>query len=271
MSAIFDISGFDNICKYIEASKKSKFTVNRYGTTGYNIPVFECTHHETCGNALQEFKNFAQILNPSIVYKIILFDEMEEMGVMGESAGKKTKKRSGKFEVLFILDAHQGYREVKTSNNQQSQISGFNPDQFRESIVAEITKKNEENEVIKALNSFSDRIKALEISQIEDEEDEDDEDELSGNNMSQMLQGVTMLANMLKGGNTQPPVINGTDHGEIVNEIDEKTEKVQKINSAIKRLYAHDKNLHDTLLKLAEIAETKPDTFKFLLSNLGNL
>lgn len=271
MTQVFDISGFENICKYIEASKKSKFTVYRYGQSGYNLPVFESTQHDTWGNALADFKNFAGILNKQSIYKMILFDEMEEVGIMGEGAGKKSKKKTGKFEILFCIEPSQ-YQAPGYEHKSAAPQMAFNPDQLKESIISEITRKNEESAVLKALQGMEDRLKAIEISQIEDDDDDEDEDELSGDNMGNLIQGVTMLANMLKGGQAPPPVING-DESEATTqaEIDPKIERVNKINAAIKTLYKHDKGLHDTLTKLAEIAENKPDTFKFLLSNLGNL
>jgi len=275
MAPIYDIAGFDNVCAFIQAAQKSKFSVYRQGQSGYNIPVFESTQHENVNNALQDFKAFAQIVNKGCIYKLILFNEMEELGIMGEGTGKKVKKKTGKNEILFIIDPQAIYSPAPDRGNlekYQAPAPQINVSELRESIVNEITKKQEESAVLKMLQSMDDRIKAMEINALEDEDDED-EDEISGDNMGAMLSNVMLLAKMLKGGQPEAPVINGPE-AETEAEaaaVDPKIEKVSKLNNAIKRLYKHDPNLHNTLNKLADIAEQKTETFKFLLQNLDNL
>ena len=50
-----DIYGIDNILKYIEATRLTKFTIQKAGANGSYIPVFECIDSETNGQALNEF------------------------------------------------------------------------------------------------------------------------------------------------------------------------------------------------------------------------
>jgi len=277
MAPIYDIAGFDNVCSFIQASQKSKFSVYRQGQSGYNIPVFESTQHENVNNALQDFKAFAQIINKGCIYKLILFNEMEEVGIMGEGTGKKLKRKAGKNEILFIIDPQAIYSPLPERGNlekYQAPAPQINVSELRESIVNEITKKQEESAVLKLLQDMDTRIKAMEINALEDEDEDEDEDELSGDKMGAMLSNVMLLAKMLKGGQPEAaPVINGPE-AEAEAEaaaVDPKIEKVNKLNNAIKRLYKHDPNLHNTLNKLADIAEQKTDTFKFLLQNLDNL
>lgn len=62
--------------------------------------------------------------------------------------------------------------------------------------------------------------------------------------------------------NNTPAVLNGTE---------EQGTRTENINKAIKLLYKHDKQLDTDLLKLAEIAETKTETFNMLISTLRNM
>ena len=72
------------------------------------------------------------------------------------------------------------------------------------------------------------------------------------------LAQLTGLINLFKGGAT-PTALSGTE---------EQSDRIENINKAIKTLYKYDKELDKDLLKLAEIAETKNETFKMLISTL---
>ena len=74
-----DINGVENICKYIEATKYSKFTISKYSNTtnGNYISVFELHDSNTNENAVNVFRNWAEFMNNNLPYKLICFDEME--------------------------------------------------------------------------------------------------------------------------------------------------------------------------------------------------
>ena len=67
---LVDIQGTENVIKFIEASKLSKFSILRAGNTGYNIPIFECLNSNDNNRAVAEFSKIAEILSPNIAYKI---------------------------------------------------------------------------------------------------------------------------------------------------------------------------------------------------------
>ena len=60
-----DIIGTDDVLKYIEATKLSKFTVQRSNGSGY-IPCFECIDSESNSNAINEFKKWAELIKNNI-------------------------------------------------------------------------------------------------------------------------------------------------------------------------------------------------------------
>jgi hypothetical protein len=70
------------------------------------------------------------------------------------------------------------------------------------------------------------------------------------------------LVNLFK--NQVNPSLNGVETPELSTQKD-------NINKAIKILYKNNKNLDTDLLKLAELSETKPDTFNMLLSTLRGM
>jgi hypothetical protein len=93
-----------------------------------------------------------------------------------------------------------------------------------------------------------------------DEEDEEEEDNSVAGIQPDQIAQIMGLVNMFK--NSSPAILNGTE---------EQGTRTENINKAIKILYKHDKSLDTDLLKLAEIAETKTETFKMLINTLRSM
>lgn len=252
-----DIIGIENVLKYIESTKKSKFSIYRAtGTNGAYMPVFECLESDTNANAVSKFRDWAEVVNNNVPYKLITYDFAEV--TISEDGTKKIKKaneRNGKMESVFILNNTftQGAQASQTNNVNHG---GYDLAALRESIISEISKKNEESAILKEIAELRQRFNEMDA---DDDEDTEPDNSIAGIQPEQIAQ-IMGLVNMFK--NPNPAILNGTN---------EQGTKTDNINKAIKTLYKHDKQLDTDLLKLAEIAETKTETFNMLITTLRSM
>jgi len=250
-----DIIGLENVIKYIQASKLSKFTIQRAGNNGSYMSVFECINSNSNETAVNEFSKWAEVVNNSMPYKIVLFDFAEIItDDTGESKIKKSKSKNGKMESIFIINPSHTYAHP---TQQKNETLGFDAVSMRQDIIKELAKQQEENAVLNEIKKLTER-----LNKIEEEEEEEEEEEkpntIGGIDMSQMAQ-IMGLINMFKGSNN-PPVINGVE--------DDKKDNIVK---AINILHKNDPLLDIHLLKLADLSINKPDTFKMLIGMLDNM
>lgn len=256
-----DIIGIDDVIKYIEATKLSKFTVMRQNGAGY-IPCFECLDSESNSNAINEFRKWAEIIRNNIPYKISCFDIAEIiLDANGNEKIKKSKNRSGKMECTFVLNQNGiGYN----INKNEIEHVPVDENELRRKIIKEISEQQEKNEILNEIKAL--RLKFAELEE-EEEEEEPQQNMIAGIPADQITQ-IMGLVNLFKGG--QPaPVINGVENE--VNDITEIEQKKLNINKAIKILYKYDKNLDTDLLKLSNLAETKTETFNMLITTLRSM
>jgi hypothetical protein len=250
-----DIIGIDNVLKYIESTKKSKFSIYRAsGTNGAYMPVFECLESDSNVTAVSKFRDWAEVVNNNVPYKLLVYDFAEiSINEDGSKKIKKTGDRSGKMESVFILNNTftQGAQA-----NQQNQVNagGYDLAALRESIINDLAKKNEENAILKEIAELRARFTEM------DEEDEEEEDNSVAGIQPDQIAQIMGLVNMFKNGS--PAILNGTE---------EQGTRTENINKAIKILYKHDKSLDTDLLKLAEIAENKTETFNMLINTLRSM
>jgi hypothetical protein len=156
-------------------------------------------------------------------------------------------------ESVFILN--NTFTQGGQANQQpQANTGGYDLATLRESIINDLAKKNEENAILKEIAELRQRF----IEMDEEEEDEPD-NSIAGIQPDQIAQ-IMGLVNMFK--NQSPAVLNGTE---------EQGTRTENINKAIRILYKHDKSLDTDLLKLAEIAETKTETFNMLITTLRSM
>jgi hypothetical protein len=253
-----DFIGVENVSKAIELSKLTKFTIYRASEKGHYTPIFECIDSDSNENAVEQFNELAKLLNPYIQYKITLFDFAEtSLDANGQPVVKKGNNKTQKRHYFtFTLNTAPSLQPSQQPTNPNI---GLDVASLRADILKELSKSQEENAILKEIAELKKKFAELDE---EDEEDEEDNNSLAGIDKNQIAQ-ILGLINMFKP-NQQPPTINGTD---------DKTPDVFKsnINKAIKTLYKYDKQLDTDLLKLSEIAESKPDTFNMLLSTLRTM
>lgn len=251
-----DIIGIEDVLKYIEATKLSKFTVQRQNGAGY-IPCFECLDSESNANAVNEFSKWATIIKNNMPYKLSVFDVAETIvDANGNEKIKKSGRRSGKMECTFILN--QGYSNFGTTKNEPVEQTDHN--EFRKQIIKEIAEQNEKNEILNEIKAL--RLKFAELE--EEEEEVAEEGSIGGISGSQISQ-IMGLVNLFK--QQQNPSLNGIEEPQII----DVNIKKDNINKAIKILYKNNKQLDTDLLKLAELSETKKETFTMLLQTLRNM
>jgi hypothetical protein len=250
-----DIQGLDNILKYIEASKLSKFTIARLGNNNGVTPLFECLDSDTNANAINEFKKIAEVLNNNCAYKIRLFDFAELIqNDSGEIKVKKSKNASNKMEVNFCINSLANFQPTHQQNT--NNVSGaFDIGNLRSEIIKDIAKQQEDNAILNEIRELKSK-----FAEMEEEEEEEDNKNIGGIEQNQLTQ-LMGLINLLKT-NTNNATINGIDNNQT---------KKDNINKAIKILYKYDNELDKDLLKLSELAETKTDTFNMLIQSLRSM
>jgi hypothetical protein len=258
-----DIIGIDDVLRYIEATKLSKFTVQRSSGAGY-IPCFECIDSETNANAVNEFRKWAEIVKNNMAYKLNCFDIAEVIiDANGNEKLKKSNKRSGKMECTFVLN--QGHQNSFAGNkNEQVEHQHFDMADFRKQVIKEIAEQTEKNEILAELKSM--KLEIAELRQLDNLEEEEEVSKIAGIPTDQITQ-IMGLVNMFRP-NQQPPVINGVEEVADFTDLDIKK---ANINKAIKILYKYDPNLDTDLLKLSNLAETKTETFNMLITTLRSM
>ena len=251
-----DIKGVDNVRKYIKAGQMSKFSIQKTNSKGNYVTLFDCVDSNSNETAIRQFDKLAEVLNENIVYKIVLFDFADiSQDEEGATIIKKAKNGARRIDALFILN--------NSANNVQAgttPIINTMPDiaSLKAELLQDIAKKQEESAILAEL-----KILKAKFAELEEEEEEEGAGAIAGIKPETVAQ-VMGLINMFKTG-AAPATINGP-------EVTPGTEtKTEKLNRAIKILYKYDKELHYDLLKLAEIAETKTETFNMLIGSLRTM
>lgn len=258
-----DIIGTDNVLKYIEVSKLSKFTIDA-NKSGHFICVFECINSQSNDIAIIEFSKWADFINPNQTYRITLFDVLDstidESGVLKQ---KKTKNKSNKMQATFILN--ENFNGAKSTNNLAAPID-------EESLIKKLSSRfieeQSNNQILNEIKNLSERLNRMELEELEEDEDTDSTG-IAGINSNQIEQ-IMGLVNLFKN-STNKPAINGVnDPADSVDIIEYNAFKAN-INKAIKILHKNNSLLDKDLLKLAELSENKAETFKMLLSTLRSM
>jgi len=254
-----DIIGTENVLKYIQATKLTKFCIQRAEGNGSFLPVFECYDSESNSNAVAQFQNWSEFVNQSRPYKISLFNYIElETLANGETKAKKSSHKGNKTEATFILTNN---AQQLSTQNQTQHSNNFSGDfaSLKADIIREISKNQEENAILNEIKALKDKFAELEEEET-DEEEEQAQNNIGGIDTNQLSQ-IMGLINMFKKP-TQPNTINGITITE---------EEIKNCNTAIKRLFKTTPELDKHLLKLAELSEQKPELYKMLLENLKSL
>ena len=258
-----DIIGTDNVLKYIEVSKLSKFTIDA-NKSGHFICVFECINSQSNDIAIIEFSKWADFINPNQTYRITLFDvvdsTIDESGVLKQ---KKTKNKSNKMQATFILN--ENFNGARVNNNLAAPID---EETLIKKLSSRFIEEQSNNQILNEIKNLSERLNRMELEELEEEEDTDSIG-IAGINSNQIEQ-IMGLVNLFKN-STNKPAINGVNNPENSVDIIEYNEFKANINKAIKILHKNNSLLDKDLLKLAELSENKPETFKMLLSTLRSM
>ena len=251
-----DIIGTENVLKYIEVSKLSKFTIDA-NKSGHFICVFECINSNSNDTAILEFSKWADFINPNQNYKITLFDVVETTILKnGEEKQNKTKNKNGKMSATFILN--------ESYNNKPQTINGqnnFDEESLLKKLSHRISEEQTNNAILNEIKILSERLNRIELQ--EESEEEEEENGIAGIPSNQIEQ-IMGLVNLFK--NQRQPAINGDL--EVNTEIENNFKT--NINKALKILAKNNKNLDTDLLKLAEMSENKKETFNMLIQTLRN-
>lgn len=251
-----DIIGTENVLKYIEVSKLSKFTIDA-NKSGHFICVFECINSNSNDTAILEFSKWADFINPNQNYKITLFDVVETTILKnGEEKQNKTKNKNGKMSATFILNENYNTKP-QTINGQNN----FDEESLLKKLSHRISEEQTNNAILNEIKLLSERLNRIELEE-ESEEEEEENNGIAGINSNQVEQ-IMGLINLFK--NQKSPAING-----IENNVEIKDDFKTNINKALKILAKNNKNLDTDLLKLAEMSEHKKETFNMLLQTLRN-
>jgi len=251
-----DIIGTENVMKYIEVSKLSKFTIDA-NKSGHFICVFECINSNSNETALLEFSKWADFINQNQNYKITLFDIVETtITSTGQEKQNKTKNKNGKMSATFILN--ENYNTKPQSINGQN---NFDEESLIKKLTHRIVEEQSNNAILNEIKNLSDRLNRMELE--EEEEEENTENGIGGIPANQIEQ-IMGLVNLFK--NNKSPAINGIEN----NNVEIQNDFKNNINKAIKILAKNNKNLDKDLLKLADMSENRKETFNMLLETLRN-
>ena len=106
---------------------------------------------------------------------------------------------------------------------------------------------------------------------ISQEEEEEEEENAEMGSPDKILNYVQMIQALFNNNTTKQstPTLNGVETEERKNIF--TPEQIKNINSALATLYKTDQQIDTDLLKLANISQTQPATFKMLLNSLRNM
>lgn len=254
-----DIIGTENVIKYIETSKLTKFTIDA-NKSGHFICVFECINSSSNEVAINEFAKWADFINPNQTYRITLFDVVDmAIDESGVTKTKKTRNKSNKMQATFILN--ESYNAAR--NNNQQIASPIDEESLLKKLTSRIVEEQTNNSILNEIRGLSERLNKMELEELEEEEEEESVNGIAGINSNQVEQ-IMGLINLFKS-QTSKPQING------VEETQSNDDFKSNVNKALRILHKHDTQLDQDLLKLAQLAETKNETFKMLLTTLRSM
>lgn len=256
-----DILGSENVTSFIRLSNFIKFTIYQNNSNGNYMPLYDCNDSNSNDFAIHSFEKISEILNKNNIYKIVCYNEVETItDKNGNEKPRKATGKTGKACITFTLSNNNNFS--KSVNNDTTNTNSVDLIAFRKEIVKEISQQQEQNEILNEIKNLRERFNQLD--QEEEEEEEQQPNSIAGINTDQLGQ-IMNLVNLFK--KTPAPSLSGIDETETETQTDFKI----NINKALKILYKHNKNLDQDLLKLANLAETKTDTFNFLISSLRSM
>lgn len=263
MSVVVSYKGTENVCRYIESTKRVYFAIFP-SISKTAKPVFRNTDKKNVAGAVELFRNWADIIisgdpNHDAIYILRLYESSGDDDMMQDGETVRIGAGRNTFEVYFTLTAN-------SQAPQQVQPMGVS----NHGYVNEIIEARVDNEKLRAKieqmeleNKLNRRIDALEAELRESEDGEDDNGGIGA--IGEQLLGA--LLPLITGANLQQqmrPTMAG------INSATASAISPQ-LEQTIVRLKNADPKLEQDLELLANLAETNPGQFQFLLNALRQM
>lgn len=256
-----DATGKENVCKLINLSGLSRFSIYRNGGTG-RIPVFEFIKTQ-CNNldAQKAFNSWADAIiaggSTGVVYDILLFDKIQvdtdEDGT--EEIQGRSKKSVGKIRYTFSLKSGHSL----AGHERQPQEPQVNIQEIVSNAVKQALDARDKDDLRREVLSLKNEIKELREDQEEYDEPESNDSKILG-----------LLSGIMNNNKQQPPALAGV---EVIGAEEAKPkpwskEEAEKIGNACQRIRKFDPDIANDLMLLANMAEKQTGQFNFLLGAL---
>jgi hypothetical protein len=283
---LVDAIGVQSIAAMIKLSNLQKISISKYASGKTAIPVYEDNDSKTNDRIVKAFTDWATNIlhgNPynDTVYEVLLYNEplQEEPDEADEKEKEKVKVKRGYSranKMRFCIQLYRpgtapGVEKVIEKVEACKQINeGLKPEQISDIVKTMLM----ENEVMRRLTLVEIELRGVHerIDEVIDEIEELSEDleEINGagvngthvDNERHYFDKMIDLLNVKAAGDTK---LAGTETE------NEPSVVKANINKAIAILYKHDKKIDQHLLKLANLAETKPELFTQVIAQLEKM
>lgn len=253
-----DYTGVESVSSVMRQTGLNKFIIYRYGSNRNNTPVLDFSESNgSSEKAIKAFEDWAKLANNGNAYEMLLFKgDYNDL----DSEAQKDKKKKNSIKFSFRVN---GENAMYGNNSYGGYGQGTNINLIME------------NANLKALQQVNDFKFQMQMDQLKKEiqelqEEDDDEDELAGLGKATWM---GPLVEHLIGKKIPATSINGPNEANenVQEKIGLTPEQVDNIKAAIRILSKYDDKIDTDLLKLAAIAQKKPDTFNMLLGTLRNM
>lgn len=257
-----DFLGRAAVCSFIAQTGLTQFIIQKIGAAKNSAPIFSFVDNKTNGRAVEEFSRFANSINSSQPYEMVLFNNIDELD-QDESTQYERKKKSKMIRFTFQLKEDKSVGSIS------------DPKELFAGMLNEMKREQENNALLAEIRELKAKIDKIET----EEEEEEEEAEQVGN--LNIMGGLTLnhvdgiLARLaaygiIKAPQGQPTPTNAQFAGDqtTAQEIDVKKTNIEK---AVNILYKYDKDLDTDLLKLASVAENNNALFNVILQQLRSM
>lgn len=254
-----DYTGAQTVASVIKNTKLSKFIIYKAGTSRNSVPVLDFSHGTSPDNAIEAFEDWAKLANNGNPYEMILFKKDGDQDPDAIPGKKKDKL----IKFSFCLNG---------SGSSNNPYSGYG-----NNVPIGLIMENANLKADQKVNQMMFQMQMDEMKRRMDELEEEDDDsgELAG--LGKLNDWMPILVEHLTG--KKVPSSTSTINGPLESSQQQtQTPKhvltvpqVENIKKAIAVLAEHNPQIDQDLLKLAAIAQQKPDTYKFLINSLRSM
>jgi len=252
-----DFIGKTAVCSFIAQTGLNQFIIQKVGAAKNSTPLFTFTDNKTTGKAVEEFSRFANSINQTQPYEMLLFNNIDELKEDEDTTQYERRKKSKMVRFTFQLK----------EDKQQSDIS--DPKTLFAGLLNEFKQEQSNNALLAEIKELKAKIEAAEEE--EEEEEEEESPQILGGLSLKDVDGI--LARLAAYGVIKAPIQqqqNATLAGDQAtqSELDIKKANIEK---AVNILYQYDPQLDTDLLKLASVAEKNKALFDIILQQLRNM